>query len=166
METLFGSIIDGSKSARQAVADLVMEIAKAQMLKGIMALPGMGGLSSFIGGLLAPGYASGGMHGGGLRIVGERGPELEATGPSRIWSADQTRTMLAGQQPGGGAAPRSGGQSVLRVELSPALAGEILKQAADQSIQISRQAVTAGIGQFNRVLPTRVRQINAYPRMR
>ena len=31
-----------------------------------------------------PGYYAGGMFEGGSRIVGERGPELEATGPSRI----------------------------------------------------------------------------------
>lgn len=31
---------------------------------------------------------------GGLRIVGENGPELESTGPSRIWNAQQTRSML------------------------------------------------------------------------
>ena len=31
-----------------------------------------------------PGFADGGMHAGGLRIVGERGPELELTGASRI----------------------------------------------------------------------------------
>ena len=47
-----------------------------------------------------PGFASGGLHAGGLRIVGEHGPELEATGPSRIWSAAQTRGILAGN--GGG----------------------------------------------------------------
>lgn len=42
-----------------------------------------------------PGYASGGLFGGGLRIVGENGPELEATGPSRIWSSNQTAELLA-----------------------------------------------------------------------
>ena len=31
---------------------------------------------------------------GGLRIVGERGPELEATGPSRIFDAQTTASML------------------------------------------------------------------------
>lgn len=41
-------------------------------------------------------FANGGFHTGGLRMVGERGPELEATGPSRIWNAEQTRTMLGG----------------------------------------------------------------------
>jgi phage-related minor tail protein len=40
------------------------------------------------------GFANGGMHSGGLRLVGENGPELEVTGPSRIYSAEQTRAML------------------------------------------------------------------------
>lgn len=43
-----------------------------------------------------PAFAAGGMHTGGLRMVGERGPELEATGPARYYSASQTRSMLAG----------------------------------------------------------------------
>jgi tape measure domain-containing protein len=41
-----------------------------------------------------PAFARGGMHTGGLRIVGENGPELEATGPARIYSASQTRAMM------------------------------------------------------------------------
>src|SRR5690606_8676543 len=41
-------------------------------------------------------FATGGLHGGGLRLVGERGPELELTGPSRIFSAAQTRQLLSG----------------------------------------------------------------------
>lgn len=41
-------------------------------------------------------FAAGGDHIGGLRIVGERGPELEATGPSRIFNANQTRSILSG----------------------------------------------------------------------
>ena len=43
-----------------------------------------------------PGFASGGYHAGGLRIVGENGPELEATGASRIWNAADTQRMLSG----------------------------------------------------------------------
>jgi len=42
----------------------------------------------------SPSFAMGGMHAGGLRLVGERGPELEATGPARYWSNEQTRSML------------------------------------------------------------------------
>lgn len=48
-------------------------------------------------GLDVPGFAAGGLHSGGLRIVGENGPELEATGPARYWNADQTAAIMAGQ---------------------------------------------------------------------
>lgn len=41
-----------------------------------------------------PAFASGGSFTGGLRMVGENGPELEVTGPSRIYNATQTRSML------------------------------------------------------------------------
>jgi hypothetical protein len=41
-----------------------------------------------------PAFARGGMHIGGLRLVGENGPELEATGPARIYNARQTAAML------------------------------------------------------------------------
>jgi hypothetical protein len=41
-----------------------------------------------------PYFAQGGRHTGGARIVGEKGPELEVTGPSNIFSHDQTRAMF------------------------------------------------------------------------
>lgn len=41
-----------------------------------------------------PAFASGGIHTGGLRLVGERGPELEVTGPARIYSASDTARIL------------------------------------------------------------------------
>ena len=41
-------------------------------------------------------FADGGSHDGGLRLVGERGPEIEATGPSRIYSNSQTKDLLGG----------------------------------------------------------------------
>ncbi len=47
---------------------------------------------------IAPGFATGGLHAGGLRIVGENGPELELTGPSRIFNATQTANLLYGGQ--------------------------------------------------------------------
>ncbi|MGV6473509.1 hypothetical protein [Azotobacter vinelandii] len=43
-----------------------------------------------------PGFASGGLFGGGLRLVGEDGPELEVTGPSRIYNASKTAALLGG----------------------------------------------------------------------
>lgn len=42
-----------------------------------------------------PGFASGGNFGGGWRIVGENGPELEATGPARIFNANQTSDLFS-----------------------------------------------------------------------
>lgn len=41
------------------------------------------------------GYASGGDHAGGWRVVGEYGPELEATGPARIFNAGQTANLMS-----------------------------------------------------------------------
>jgi len=46
----------------------------------------------------AAGWATGGIHKGGWRIVGERGPELEFTPPSRIYSNSDTNSILAGLQ--------------------------------------------------------------------
>lgn len=43
-----------------------------------------------------PSFASGGAFSGGLRLVGENGPEIEATGASRIYNAAQTADMLSG----------------------------------------------------------------------
>jgi len=56
-----------------------------------------------------PAFADGGIHSGGMRLVGERGPELEMTGPSAIMSyhdlmssirhsGDQTRELHAIRQ--------------------------------------------------------------------
>lgn len=47
-------------------------------------------------GIEVPRFAAGGAHLGGLRIVGEHGPELEATGAARIYSFDQMRGLLRG----------------------------------------------------------------------
>jgi len=42
-----------------------------------------------------PQFANGGSHSGGMRIVGERGPELEMTGPSHITSNSDLKQALA-----------------------------------------------------------------------
>ena len=73
--------------------------ALAQALQG-----SVGGSGSLLGtllgalahGLKIPGFAGGGSHAGGFRVVGENGPELEYTGPSTILPADLTRRVLRG----------------------------------------------------------------------
>ena len=85
------------------------------------------------------GFAGGGMFGGGLRIVGERGPELEATGPARIWNAQQTQAML-----GGGAEVVRELQAVVRV-LSTGLSSmdrrlANLERSSDEQARVARLA--------------------------
>ncbi|MGB4064257.1 MAG: hypothetical protein WBK19_10570 [Azonexus sp.] len=41
-----------------------------------------------------PSFASGGTHSGGLRLVGENGPEMEITGPSNIVNSDRTGSLM------------------------------------------------------------------------
>lgn len=65
------------------------------------------------------GFAYGGDHSGGLRIVGENGPEIEATGAARIFNASETASML-----------RSGGAS--NTEVIAEL--KLLRTAFEQNI--------------------------------
>ena len=41
-----------------------------------------------------PAFANGGMHNGGIRLVGEKGPELEVTGPARYISNSKLPSLL------------------------------------------------------------------------
>ena len=63
-----------------------------------------------------PRFEAGGMFAGGLRMVGERGPELEVTGPARYWSSAQTQQMLSGA--GGGGEELLAEVRALRAEVS------------------------------------------------
>ena len=65
-----------------------------------------------------PAFAAGGLHSGGLRLVGEHGPELEVTGPARYFSADMTSRMLATPSSGLDLAPLLAELVSLRRELS------------------------------------------------
>lgn len=55
-----------------------------------------GNLITLPAGMNIPTFADGGLHTGGLRIVGENGPELESTGASRIYNANQLGGMMSG----------------------------------------------------------------------
>lgn len=47
-----------------------------------------------------PRFADGGLHSGGLRLVGERGWEIEASGPARYWNQEQLGRAIAGNSGG------------------------------------------------------------------
>jgi len=53
-------------------------------------------------------FANGGNHSGGLRMVGERGPELEVTGPSRIIKNSDILGSLSGNKSDNGMSERMG----------------------------------------------------------
>jgi exonuclease VII small subunit len=72
-------------------------------------------------------FASGGDFGGGLRLVGENGPELEATGPSRIFNAQKTQDILRG----------GGNNEAMVIELKAVREELALLRAEAQSVAVS-----------------------------
>lgn len=81
--------------------------------------------------ITVPAFAAGGLHRGGLRLVGERGPELEVTGPARYYSASQTQQILSG-----------GGNAELLAALIKrvdALQVELVGLRAEQRLQAAAQ---------------------------
>ncbi|MFE3839625.1 hypothetical protein ABNX41_21595, partial [Rhodobacteraceae bacterium PA1-206B] len=147
---MFGSILDGSKSAKQAVADLLMEIAKAQMSKGLSSLLGLGGgggFTGFVGGLLS--FDGGGYTGSAPRTGGldGKGGFLAMMHP-RESVIDHTRGASA-----------TGGSMAITVNVEGA--------SGDQHIiGLVQQGVSAGLQSFDRALPDRLGQINRNPRYR
>lgn len=97
----------GSLAANAAAAAAAANAAAAQtpaasiLPNNVIPFPIMGGGFGAGGGnrefavdnYIRP-FANGGIHSGGLRIVGENGPELEATGPSRIYNSNQLGNMI------------------------------------------------------------------------
>lgn len=108
------------ESLREGLAQVFAQIAQDILSSGIKnALQGQfnagGGFLGGLGGLFKgfiPGFASGGIHRGGLRVVGENGPEIEATGPSKILTAAQVSRALVNTSP---SQSQSGGEVGVRV---------------------------------------------------
>lgn len=94
------SLPDISKALESAAAATATSAADSARLRAWLAGSLTDTLKSL--GLTVPGFARGGDFAGGWRVVGERGPELEATGPARIFSAQQTQAMLGGMGAGSG----------------------------------------------------------------
>lgn len=111
---MVAALAEASAQAAQSRSGEAAAIAAAQAAQTAAAAQAAN--DNYIQDLLGriPYFAAGGAHSGGLRIVGERGPELEATGPARYYSASQTAGML------GGASAEDIGAAV-RAELRPLL---------------------------------------------
>lgn len=89
IDSTLAALEAGSKSAERIISEAINE-GRDQTVNGLRQV-----VNALTGGRVAA-FAAGGMHVGGVRLVGENGPELEVTGPARIYSASQTRAMLAG----------------------------------------------------------------------
>lgn len=148
-ESAFVGFVTGANSAKEAAGQLLQQLSRMlanqafQSLFGGMFGGGGGGLlGGLFGGMRS--FEGGGFTGSGPRTGGldGRGGQLAMLHPNET-VIDHTR----GQ---------SGGQSVVRVELSPELIGQILGQAHGQSLQIVRTETPRMIGgAFQRARETR-----------
>lgn len=152
--SIFMALTQGSASAKQAIAGLLLQMAEVQAMRAFLGLGGgMGaGIIGTLGSLLTvPGHANGTRDfAGGLTWVGERGRELVALPSGSQIYPHEVSERLAGQ----------GGQpGTLNVNISGA--------SGDQHIvDLVQQGVTAGLRSYDRTLPDRISQINSRPRFR
>lgn len=101
----------------QALKDLAKQLAQLALYASLAKLfPSVFGSDGLIP-LDVKGYAKGGYHSGGLRIVGENGPELEATGPSMIYPSEMLRRIGSG-----------GGGGSMQVNVNNFSGGEVTTQ--------------------------------------
>ena len=89
--------IDAKLEALSGVATAGENLIVQAIKEGtVNTLDGLRAVVAALKGDPVPAFAAGGLHAGGLRLVGERGPELEVTGPARYWNTSQTAAMLGG----------------------------------------------------------------------
>ncbi|MCL1962264.1 MAG: hypothetical protein FWG56_10970 [Desulfovibrionaceae bacterium] len=88
--------IDSTLAALEAGAKTSEQILAEAIKAGTdTTRDGLRAVIAALQGKAVPAFAAGGLHGGGLRLVGEHGPELEVTGPARYFSAAQTQRLLS-----------------------------------------------------------------------
>jgi len=89
LQGVITQFLDASKTNSRTQLEYARDLALANIALGnaIRYTAGQAGIP-------VPGFADGGMHRGGWRMVGERGPELEYTPPSRIFSSAQSSNII------------------------------------------------------------------------
>lgn len=153
---IFLGVLDGSKSAKAAIADLLMEMAKVQMQQAFMGMSSGGGLFGWIGSLLGGARAGGGAVSAGTPyLVNENTPNSEVFVPSRsgaVLNVAQAKDALAG---GGGGA----------VDVRVYVDEDGNWQAAVE--RTSGAVAAAVVGQYDRkAVATRVQGVSSDPRRR
>ena len=151
---MFGSIVDGSMSAKDAVISLLAEIAKAQFIKGAMGMPGIGSASSFIGGLLS-------FDGGGSTRSGSRSGGLDGKGGfMAMLHPDETvidhtkgqsalvPSIAAGSQQAQQASPQS---MHITVGVSADNNGNLMPFVQSVASKVAGNATEAGLKQYHKM---------------
>ena len=152
-ESAFVNFVTGTKSARDALADLARDLARMAAQRAFQQLfGGMFGGGKAGGGLLAGIFGGFRAMGGPVTpsrayVVGERGPEM---------FVPQVAGQIVPNHALGGAA----GAATLRVMLDPGLRAELSGEMQGIAVETTR----AGLGQYDRQLPARVQQIKTDPR--
>jgi phage-related minor tail protein len=148
-KSAFTGFVTGATSAREAVGQLLQSLAKMwadaafqNLLGGAF---GDGGFLSF----LVPSFDGGGYTGNMARSGGldGKGGFMAMLHPNET-VIDHSKGQSAG-----------GGQTVIKLDLSPDLEARIMEQSGAQSVQLIQ-------GFNNQVLPQRLQQISRDPRKR
>ncbi len=84
------------QSGTATYQDIAASIAQAALGNSAESSATKDSAKDYLHNLGIPGFASGGNFAGGIRLVGERGPEIELTGPSRIISNRDAAQALRG----------------------------------------------------------------------
>jgi len=131
---LLTALTAAASAAAKAQADVaaLIDANRAAQAAATVKAANDNSYANLFGRLGIPGFAAGGSFGGGVRLVGERGPEVEATGPSRIWTRDQIAGAMGG-----------GADAVLR---------ELIAEVAAMRIEVRANLETVSIntGQMSR----------------
>jgi hypothetical protein len=154
MADFFTSIVDGSKSAKDAVAELLLQLAQVQFQRAILGMVAgggtMGSIAGALGGALAvPSFAGGGYTGGGARVGGMDG---QGGFPAML---HPNETVIDHTKGGAGV----GGQVSVVVRMD---GGNLVPVIESVSGQVSAKVMAS----YDRQLSGRVRSINADPRKR
>lgn len=152
---IFTAALQGSKAAKAAVAQLLLEIAKAQMMKAATGLFGGSGVSKLLGGLIGANSMGTNDWRGGLTRINELGGEIvDLPEGSKIIPHDISK-RIADKASGG-----SGGGMNVHVTVG---------LDADANLQvksISQQQVADGLRAYDQNMPQRLQQIADNPRRR
>ncbi|SDY18106.1 hypothetical protein [Citreimonas salinaria] len=160
MTDLFMSIMDGSMDAKEALAQLLMELARVQIQKAFLGLADSGAGGGFVaalGGLLSGGRATGGpVRAGSAYLVNERTPRSEVFVPSQsggVLNVPQAQAALRGAAGAGGGGPTTVKLIVEGQEgpfFKPAIRAESHQQAVQVSVQTARAQTRAHGSQSQR----------------